>query len=82
MSGPEPAKLGGLTGKISKVEIDGSFQVDWSDEILQVYKASVVEKNVVQVSVIWLNDAIRSGLIDKPKYTSKIIDINERSISF
>ena len=64
-------------GKISEVGIDGSFEVDWSDEIMQIFKSSIVNKNVVQVSVIWMNDDIRSGLIEKPKYISKIVDITE-----
>ena len=71
-----------MTAKISKVSMDGYFKVDWSHEIYSIRKESIVNKNAVQVRVIWMNEAILSQLEPKPTYRTRIEDVNERFISF
>jgi len=71
-----------LTAKISAVEVDGSFYIMFSDEILLLQKDSVVAKNAVSIKVFWMNDAIRSGKTDEPSYTVQLISLDSRSINF
>jgi hypothetical protein len=71
-----------LTASISKVEIDGSFHVTFSDEILLLYKESIVAKKAVLITVYWMNDAIRSSKLPKPAYKVKVVELDSRSIYF
>jgi hypothetical protein len=64
------------------VELDGTFQVNWSDPVFQVLKASVVSKNAVQIKVIWNNEEILTGMEPKPVYQAKVVDVSEQNISF
>ena len=72
----------GMTAKISKVQMDGYLQVNWSHEIYSIRKESIVNKNAVQVRVIWMNEAILTQQEPKPTYRTRIEDINEQFISF
>jgi len=71
-----------LKAKISRVTIEGTFQVTFSHEIFLVVKESITEKNAVQVRVFWMNEAIINGNEEKPKYTTKVLDVTESYISF
>jgi hypothetical protein len=62
--------------------MDGYFQVNWSHEIYSIRKESIVNKNAVQVRIVWMNEAILSQQEDKPSYRTRIEDVNERYISF
>ena len=62
--------------------MDGYFQVNWSHEIYSIRKDSIVNKNAVQVSIVWMNEAILSQQEDKPSYRTRIEDVNEHYISF
>ena len=62
-----------MTAKISAVEVDGSFYIMFSDEILLLQRDSVVAKNAVSITVFWMNDAIRSGKTDEPSYTVQLV---------
>jgi hypothetical protein len=67
---------------MSKVEIDGSFHITFSDEILLLHKDSFVSKNAASVTVFWMNDAIRSSKTSKPEYQVKLVDLDSNSIYF
>ena len=62
--------------------MDGYFQVNWSHEIYSIRKESIVNKNAVQVRIVWMNEAILSQQEDKPSYRTRIEDVNEHYISF
>jgi len=78
---PEPIKRP-LTAKMSRVEIDGSFHITFSDEIQLLHKESVVAKNAASVSIFWMNDAIRLSKTSRPDYKVKLVDLDSRSIYF
>jgi hypothetical protein len=64
-----------LTGKISKVDLKGSFQVNWSHKIMEVKKESLNSKFAVEVSVIWMNEALITMRQSKPNYQAKIEEV-------
>ncbi len=57
-----------LTAKISKVDMNGEFQVNFSEKIYQLRKESLLAKNTIQVKVIWMNEKILSQKMVKPPY--------------
>ena len=64
-----------LTGKISKVDLKGNFRVNWSHKIFEVKKESLTSKYAVEVSVIWMNEAIINLREAKPTYQAKIEEV-------
>jgi hypothetical protein len=64
---------GTLTGQISRVAMDGTFQLNWSDKVLPILVSSLASKNVMQVRVDWMNEDIVDGREPVPIYFVKVL---------
>jgi hypothetical protein len=71
-----------LIFRISEVELDGTFQITWSDKVFAVKFASLINKNVLQVRVNWINSDIVLGRKPAPTYIVQVTDSTDSLIRF
>jgi hypothetical protein len=69
-----------LTAQLSSVDMIGQFKIKFSDPIFELKPESLTQKNSIDVSMIWMNQALFARSDDAPGYSFTIQEVTESEI--
>jgi hypothetical protein len=69
-----------LTASLSKVDMTGHFKIKFSDPIYLLKEESIKAKNMLQISIIWINEVLFVRSDQVPAFNFNITEVTQYSI--